>query len=709
MIRAVGRWLGYIGLLSLLAVPTFAQSVTVLTNQASARVSFWILSTDGKREAKTIAAGESLTLPTSTPIQIAYRHGNQTATQSLLPDQIQVFSDPTGKLELFTLGPEYPPNLPAFPGLNVEEKPYFTLPVKIFTDENIPLTFEVWKKRVEARIEKASQILERTCLLRLEIVGYSTWRSNPESPDLKTILEDFERQVPILPQALSIGFTAHRNFDGTGGRTELGLARSPFYPRILLREEAPQITEVERLETLLHEIGHFLGAVHTSDQNSIMRSTLKDRRGRISEFSISFDPVNTLAMNFWIREYRRQKEQRLTTLRDDTRQKLLSAYRMIRAIGEQQKKVGFPIAENPNLDIMIRVLERLGTPLSALEESATLPQSPTSSATPSQDYNPEDPLGISPPGATSTPNETQTEALPLPDEKEKQESSPPSASPNPEDPLGIFQTAAPVLVAEPREETTLQRKKLLELKRKWQQNWKVEKITPYTLPAKTTQYVLLSVLLELDADESKEESSDLYTEKLVRLAAAAALEIGGKSSHDTQEGRMARQAFLLAVETMMESSGILQSLPVYGKRFRALETKTLQEFRKKVIRDVSIFGRHDLCQHFWVSAALATHLEPQAVEIIGLEKERNDASRGSGFDVTDLNADLSGVAFACYVMEGKISLEKIAREFEFSHVIPTRIRLSQTLANPETREEEDETMRRLRNAIQEHLKTNYGS
>ncbi|MDO5114142.1 MAG: hypothetical protein Q4E67_07175, partial [Planctomycetia bacterium] len=276
-------------------------------------------------------------------------------------------------------------------------------------------------------------------------------------------------------------------------------------------------------------------------------------------------------------------------------------------------------------------------------------------------------------------------------------------------PLGLLKSSAPPPTP-PHEKQTSQREKLLRLKQRWQQNWQVEEITPYTLPSKTTQYILLSTLLDLGANEGQETSSDEYAEKIVRFSARAAMEIGGDSPHDTPDGRMARQAFLLAVETMLEPSGVLQSLPIYGKRFRSLETKTLQEFRKKVVRETTIYGRSDLCQHFWVSAALATHLEPQAVEIIGLEKERKDARPGgSGFDVTDLNADLAGVAFACGIMEGRIPLEKVAQDFRFSQVIPSRIRLPKSLKNPETREEEDETMRRLRSAIQEHLRTSYGS
>src|SRR5262249_18510429 len=55
--------------------------------------------------------------------------------------------------------------------------------------------------------------------------------------------------------------------------------------------------EPERLEVLLHELGHFLGAVHSPAPDSVMRPILGDRIARVKDFRITFDPVNVLAMS----------------------------------------------------------------------------------------------------------------------------------------------------------------------------------------------------------------------------------------------------------------------------------------------------------------------------------------------------------------------------------------------------------------------------
>jgi hypothetical protein len=64
----------------------------------------------------------------------------------------------------------------------------------------------------------------------------------------------------------------------------------------LVREWSNRISESEKLEVLVHELGHFLGAVHSPEPDSVMRAILGDKRARSKDFRIGFDPVNTMAM-----------------------------------------------------------------------------------------------------------------------------------------------------------------------------------------------------------------------------------------------------------------------------------------------------------------------------------------------------------------------------------------------------------------------------
>jgi len=55
---------------------------------------------------------------------------------------------------------------------------------------------------------------------------------------------------------------------------------------------------------LLHEIGHYLGAVHSPEQDSVMRPVLGDRQSRRVDFRVKFDPLNMLAINLLAEQVR---------------------------------------------------------------------------------------------------------------------------------------------------------------------------------------------------------------------------------------------------------------------------------------------------------------------------------------------------------------------------------------------------------------------
>ena len=70
-------------------------------------------------------------------------------------------------------------------------------------------------------------------------------------------LREFEIEVDPAPGQIAIGFSSQYRFrKGVNG---LGGTRGPLNSHILLRESAPTIVEPERLEALVHELGHFLG------------------------------------------------------------------------------------------------------------------------------------------------------------------------------------------------------------------------------------------------------------------------------------------------------------------------------------------------------------------------------------------------------------------------------------------------------------------
>lgn len=62
-------------------------------------------------------------------------------------------------------------------------------------------------------------------------------------------------------------------------------------------------------------------------------------------------------------------------------------------------------------------------------------------------------------------------------------------------------------------------------------------------------------------------------------------------------------------------------------------------------RRILLQNRHDLAQHFMVSAAVAAWSGEPLANALGLYKEMDDARRGSGFSFADLAADRAGTTF----------------------------------------------------------------
>src|SRR6185312_15217913 len=105
----------------------------------------------------------------------------------------------------------------------------------------------------------------------------------------------------------------------------LGCTPGPLHTHILIRERKPR-TEPERLEVLVHELGHFLGACHSPEFDSVMRPKLGDGRAILRSFRIGFDPLNTLVMNLVAEELARRPVRQLRELRPRTRQRLLDIF-----------------------------------------------------------------------------------------------------------------------------------------------------------------------------------------------------------------------------------------------------------------------------------------------------------------------------------------------------------------------------------------------
>jgi hypothetical protein len=166
-------------------------------------------------------------------------------------------------------------------------------------------------------------------------VAVDTWKSNNEVIDFERSFADFEATVNPAPARLAIGFTSQ--YRVMRERTHLGGTRGPLNSHMLVREWSNRINEPERLEVLVHELGHFLGAVHSPEPDSVMRAILGDRKARANSFRIGFDPVNTLAMNYVAEAFPNGRVGRFADLPLATQLELSKLYREIAAANPHDK------------------------------------------------------------------------------------------------------------------------------------------------------------------------------------------------------------------------------------------------------------------------------------------------------------------------------------------------------------------------------------
>ena len=66
---------------------------------------------------------------------------------------------------------------------------------------------------------------------------------------------------------------------------------------------------------------------------------------------------------------------------------------------------------------------------------------------------------------------------------------------------------------------------------------------------------------------------------------------------------------------------------------------------EKLRRRITLHGRRDLSQHFWVSAGLAVLSDDAKSMTVGIVKEMMDSAGGSGFSFVDLTVDRAGTLF----------------------------------------------------------------
>jgi hypothetical protein len=305
--------------------PAARAAVVVVANRAGKDVRFTARTPEEKPRQHVLAAGDLVVIPTRGDVLVSFDSEGATRELRLVPQSAYFFGENGKALRLLEIGLGSPvPESTSLAKKEADEPG--TIPLKIVVDQDEPAVQRLWEARLRNRVAQASALLEKHCRIRLEVVEVGTWESAKDLVDLPDLLADLRKKVAPGKARLVLGFFGRRMVNP--GRTHLGGTGIPLGTHILLRESLPR-SEAERLEVLVHELGHFLGAAHSPEPNSVMRPRLGDKQAVRQGFRIGFDPVNTLAMNLVAEEFRARQIKGLDDVNRETAQRLGQIYETV--------------------------------------------------------------------------------------------------------------------------------------------------------------------------------------------------------------------------------------------------------------------------------------------------------------------------------------------------------------------------------------------
>ncbi len=183
-----------------------------------------------------------------------------------------------------------------------------SIPVAIYVDEEQTASPRFWVPRLQRRIAAANEIFRQTCGIEFEVRSSGVWNSDDSLSDLAEALADFEAKVDPPDAMLAIGYSSQMLKNVPAGH--LGVSRGLLARHILIADLGSQLSEAEKLDILIHELGHYLGAVHVPLDHSVMFSKTRPDLIRGKGFRIGFDPLNSLILNCTAEEVLRGKRSR---------------------------------------------------------------------------------------------------------------------------------------------------------------------------------------------------------------------------------------------------------------------------------------------------------------------------------------------------------------------------------------------------------------
>lgn len=311
-------------------VPALAE-VSVFSNRTPSRLTVSVVPDGTRSQQLTLAVGESRPVFFERALRVIYLEGLVEHSYQVAPKSAYFFTRGQGdeplRMEQIGFGSSKPvSSAPGSRNIGDRNQPA-TITVKLLVDDDEPTHRQIWEAKLRKRVAAASEILEKHCGLKLNVVAVQTWDTDDKVHNFARSMREFENEVNPHPAQLAIGFSSQ--YKVQSGRVHMGGTRGALHPFILLRERSRNILEPERLELLVHELGHYLGASHSPEPTSVMRPLLTGGLQRRAGARVQFDPVNTLLIAMLGDELRSRKVKRLADVSPPTRQRMGEIYRVL--------------------------------------------------------------------------------------------------------------------------------------------------------------------------------------------------------------------------------------------------------------------------------------------------------------------------------------------------------------------------------------------
>jgi hypothetical protein len=322
-----------------LFVATAPAAVLTIGNMSQKTVTFKLSSVGQGQELEvSLEPGEHRLFQVARTPVIAYESAGKAARFQLDPYTPYVFA-PAG--DGFGLqGIELAGTMPATDDIpaTAPSDAVYTVKVKLFGGDGDVRSNELWEKLFRERFASVTETFEKQCRVKFEVVGSAEWTSDPAAKLPAELLKDFASKVPASADYLSVGFTSRTllNKGQELAKTpeqliQAGCLRGPLGRHLLLREYITR-SESARLEMLIHELAHHLGAVHSQDLNTSMRVNVLDGRSDRKEVRAGLDPLNLLVVGIWVEQLRGGKVRGPSDLSEVTRQRLNVLYKTLQNV-----------------------------------------------------------------------------------------------------------------------------------------------------------------------------------------------------------------------------------------------------------------------------------------------------------------------------------------------------------------------------------------